>query len=147
MKDLVVPPGPGAPNGLTIPARELVEQFSHGSGPGGQSVNTSDSRVQLSLNLATTVALTDVQRSRLLLFLAPRMNEGVLTVTAAEHRSQHRNRMTARERLAELIREAIMPPVPRRPTNPTRASKRRHIEAKKHRSQIKLNRRKPHRDQ
>ncbi|CAM3056607.1 alternative ribosome rescue aminoacyl-tRNA hydrolase ArfB [Dermacoccus abyssi] len=136
-------PGPGAPRGLRVPAAELQEQFSHASGPGGQGVNTTDSRVQLSLDLTTTSALDDTQRARVLAALDARLAAGVLTVTAAEHRSQRRNRTAARERLATLLREAVAPPVPRRPTQPTRGSKRRRLEAKKQRSVTKQQRRKP----
>lgn len=136
-------PGPGAPRGLRVPAAELQEQFSHASGPGGQGVNTTDSRVQLSLDLTTTSALDDTQRARVLAALDARLAAGVLTVTAAEHRSQRRNRTAARERLATLLREALAPPVPRRPTKPTRGSKRRRLEAKKQRSVTKQQRRKP----
>ena len=136
-------PGPGAPRGLRVPAAELKEQFSHASGPGGQGVNTTDSRVQLSLDLTTTSALDDTQRARVLAALDARLAAGVLTVTAAEHRSQRRNRTAARERLATLLREAVAPPVPRRPTKPTRGSKRRRLEAKKQRSVTKQQRRKP----
>lgn len=136
-------PGPGAPRGLRVPAAELQEQFSHASGPGGQGVNTTDSRVQLSLDLTTTSALVDTQRARVLAALDARLAAGVLTVTAAEHRSQRRNRTAARERLAALLREAVAPPVPRRPTKPTRGSKRRRLEAKKQRSVTKQQRRKP----
>lgn len=143
MDDLSVVPGPGAPRGLLIPAAELQEQFSHASGPGGQGVNTTDSRVQLSLDLTTTSALDDTQRARVLRVLDARLAAGVLTVTAAEHRSQRRNRAAARERLAAVLREAVAPPVPRRPTKPTRGSKRRRLEAKKQRSVTKQQRRKP----
>lgn len=136
-------PGPGAPRGLRVPAAELQEQFSHASGPGGQGVNTTDSRVQLSLDLTTTSALDDTQRARVLAALDARLAARVLTVTAAEHRSQRRNRTAARERLAALLREAVAPPVPRRPTKPTRGSKRRRLEAKKQRSVTKQQRRKP----
>ena len=143
MDDLHVPPGPGAPHGMRIPASELTERFSHSSGPGGQGVNTSDSRVQLSLDISTTTALNEVQRARALDRLAARMSGDVLTVTSSEQRSQHRNRAAARERLAEIIREAVIPPVPRRATKPTRASRRRRLEAKKHRSGVKRGRRRP----
>ncbi len=143
MEDLQVPPGPGAPHGMRIPASELTERFSHSSGPGGQGVNTSDSRVQLSLDVSATTALNEVQRARALERLSARLSGGVLTVTSSEQRSQHRNRSAARERMAEIIREAITPPVPRRATKPTRASQRRRLESKKHRSGIKRDRRRP----
>ena len=143
MDDLRVAPGPGAPRGLRVPVTELHEQFSHASGPGGQGVNTTDSRVQLSLDLATTIALDEVQRQRVLTQLSDRLAGTVLTVTAAEQRSQHRNRRAARERLAALLREAVAPPVVRRATQPTRASKRRRLEAKRRRAALKQTRRLP----
>lgn len=123
-----------------------MEQFSHASGPGGQGVNTSDSRVQLSLDLGSTTALTEIQRSRALEALAPRLAGTVLTVSASEHRSQRRNRVAARDRLAALLREALVPPTVRRPTRPTRGSQRRRIEAKRRRSEIKKQRRSGHDD-
>lgn len=143
VKDLHLPPGPGIPGGLTVPAGELVEQFSHGSGPGGQSVNTTDSRVQLSFDIATTTALNDTQRDRALANLGTRLSGTVLTITASEHRSQHRNRVAARQRLAAVLREALAPPVRRRPTRPTRGSQRRRLEGKRLRSQVKRNRMRP----
>lgn len=136
-------PGPGLPRGLTIPAGELLEQFSHASGPGGQGVNTADSRVQLSWDLSTTTALDEVQRARALDVLAGRLAGTVLTLSAAEHRSQRRNRVAARQRLAELLREVLVPPVPRRATRPTRGSTRRRLEAKRQRSETKRYRRRP----
>ncbi len=136
-------PGPGAPHGLRVPAVELVEQFSRSSGPGGQGVNTADTRVQLSLDLATTTALDEELRARVLARLASRLSGTVLTVAASEHRTQLRNRAAARRRLAELLREAVTPPVVRRPTRPTRGSRRRRAEAKTRRSQVKQLRRRP----
>ncbi|MGY1550844.1 alternative ribosome rescue aminoacyl-tRNA hydrolase ArfB [Microbacterium sp. A588] len=143
MDDLHVPPGPGAPHGLRIPAADLVEQFSHASGPGGQGVNTTDSRVQLSFDIATTMALSDVQRRRVLMRLAERLSGSVLTITAAEHRSQRRNRVAARERLSALLRDAIAPEAVRRATKPTRGSQRRRLDGKRQRSETKAARRRP----
>ena len=137
-EDLAVPPGPGLPDGLVIPAAELVERFSRSSGPGGQSVNTSDSRVELEYDVAASGALNETQRRRAVAALASRLADGRLVVDASEHRSQHRNRVAARERLAELLREALAPPPPpRRPTRPTKGSQRRRLEAKKQRGQTK----------
>ncbi|WP_445257121.1 alternative ribosome rescue aminoacyl-tRNA hydrolase ArfB [Nocardioides aurantiacus] len=126
-------PGPGLPSGLTVPEGDLVERFSRSSGPGGQSVNTTDSRVEVVLDLTTTCALTDAQRARAVRALGPR-----LSVTSSEQRSQHRNRTAARQRLADRLREALAPPpLPRVPTKPTRGSQRRRAEGKKRRSQVK----------
>ncbi|WP_137802673.1 alternative ribosome rescue aminoacyl-tRNA hydrolase ArfB [Kocuria sp. 2SI] len=146
MEDLRIRTGPGLPRGLVIPAAELHEEFVRSSGPGGQSVNTTDSRVQLRLDLAACSALTDDQRHRALCALEPRLAGTELIVDAAEHRSQFRNRKAARERMAELLRQAMAPPVPRRPTKPTRGSQRRRLQAKKHRGRIKADRSRPGRD-
>lgn len=146
MNDLRIPPGPGCPRGLLVPAGELVERFSHASGPGGQGVNTADSRVQLSLDLGSTRALNEKQRERALRELGERLVGTVLTVTAAETRSQRRNRAAARERLGEILRASLVPPTPRRPTKPTRASKLRRLDAKKRRSEVKARRRRPDAD-
>ncbi|WP_188435991.1 alternative ribosome rescue aminoacyl-tRNA hydrolase ArfB [Microbacterium murale] len=143
MDDLRVPPGPGAPHGLRIPASDLIEQFSRSSGPGGQGVNTADSRVQLSLDLGTTTALSDVQRARVIEGLVSRLAGTVLTISAAEHRSQRQNRVAARERLSALIREAVMPPSIRRSTKPTKGSRRRRLDEKHRRSETKSGRRRP----
>ena len=146
MDDLRIPAGPGCPRGLVVPAGELVERFSHASGPGGQGVNTADSRVQLSLDLATTTALNDKQRERAMSVLGDRLKGTLLTITAAEHRSQRRNRAAARERLAHVLRAALTPPTPRRATKPTRASKLRRLADKKRRSEVKARRRRPDAD-
>jgi len=134
MRDLHVPSGPGLPDGLVVPAAELVERFSKSPGPGGQSVNTTDSRVELDFDVGSSSVLTDTQRARAL----RRWPEGRVSIAASEHRSQHRNRVAARERLAELLREALAPPPPpRRPTRPSRGSKERRLRAKKERGQTK----------
>lgn len=146
MDDLRIPAGPGCPRGLVVPAGELIERFSHASGPGGQGVNTADSRVQLSLDLATTTALNDKQRERALSVLGDRLSGTALTITAAEHRSQRRNCAAARERLAHVLRAALTPPTPRRATKPTRASKLRRLADKKRRGEVKARRRRPDAD-
>lgn len=143
MSDLRVLPGPGVPRGFLVPARDLVEQFSHASGPGGQGVNTTDSRVQLTLDLATADGITDEQRSRLLTVLATRLVGTSITVTASEQRSQLRNRAAARERLSTLLRDALAPATPRRATRPTRGSQHRRLAAKSARSETKRHRRRP----
>lgn len=143
MDDLLVTPGPGIPRGIRVPARELLEQFSRSSGPGGQGVNTADSRVQLSLDLATTTALSDAQRALALDRLAPALAGTVLSIAASEHRSQRQNRRAARDRLASLLRDALVPEAIRRPTRPTYGSRMRRINAKRQQSQTKASRRRP----
>ena len=127
---------------VVIPEAELSWRFSRSSGPGGQGVNTTDSRVELSYDVAASVALTEPQRRRALERLAGRLVDGVVTVAASEHRSQLRNREAAEERLVELVRAAIAPPPrPRRATRPTRASVERRIAEKKRRGETKRLRR------
>lgn len=127
---------------VVVPERELKWRFSRSSGPGGRSVNTADSRVELSLDLTRTTALGPVQRARALERLASRLVDGVLTVTASEHRSQLRNREAALERLAEILAVALAPPAPRRrPTRPGRGADERRLTDKKRRAQTKRLRR------
>ena len=127
---------------VVVPERELKWRFSRSSGPGGQSVNTADSRVELSLDLTTTTALGPVQRARLLERLARRLVDGVITVTASEHRSQLRNREAALERLAGILAEALKPPPPgRRPTRVGRAAVERRLAEKRRRARTKRLRR------
>ncbi len=124
--------------GLTIPGAELRERFSRSSGPGGQSVNTSDSRVTLSWDVGATRALSGPRRARVLERLAPRLVDGVVSVTSETERSQLLNRRLARERLAALVSDALAPPPrARRPTKPTKGSQRRRLEAKKQRGETK----------
>ncbi|HEY6565949.1 MAG TPA: alternative ribosome rescue aminoacyl-tRNA hydrolase ArfB [Actinomycetota bacterium] len=123
---------------IEVPERELRWRFSRSSGPGGQHVNTADSRVELSLDLQKTVALDDVTRVRALERLADRLVDGVLTVTASERRSQLRNREAAMERMASILREAVAPPAPaRRSTRATRSSVERRLTDKRRRAQTK----------
>jgi ribosome-associated protein len=127
---------------VVIPGAELRERFSRSSGPGGQGVNTADSRVELSFDLAGSAALPPWLRDRALDRLANRLVDGVLTVAASEHRNQLANRQAARERLAGLLRVAIKPPTPvRRPTKPSRGSVERRISAKRRRGDVKRGRR------
>ena len=126
---------------LLIPAAELHERFSRSSGPGGQSVNTADSRVELSFDVGHSPALPEWARARALERLAGRLTGGVLTVAASEQRSQLANRQAARARLAALLRAGIAPPQrPRVPTRPGRAANERRLEAKRSRSAIKRTR-------
>ncbi|HEY1971053.1 MAG TPA: alternative ribosome rescue aminoacyl-tRNA hydrolase ArfB [Pseudonocardia sp.] len=128
-----------------VPERDLRWRFSRSSGPGGQGVNTTDSRVELSLDVAAlAAALPDPLRERLPSRLASRLTDGVLTVVAAEHRSQLRNREAARERLAGLLRAAAAPDPPaRRPTRPSKRAKQRRLDEKTRRGQIKRLRGRP----
>lgn len=144
---LEVRPGPGIPDGLLIPAAELSERFSRSSGPGGQSVNTADSRVELRWSPVTSSALSDLQRRRVASALSGRMVDDEVAIVASEHRSQRQNRLAARDRLAALLAEALKPPPPtRRPTKPSRRSRENRVEAKKQRGQIKANRGRVSRD-
>ncbi|WFF09016.1 alternative ribosome rescue aminoacyl-tRNA hydrolase ArfB [Micromonospora sp. WMMD1076] len=127
---------------LTVPAAELRERFSRSSGPGGQGVNTTDSRVELSFDLGGSPSVPETLRERALARLAGRLVGGVLTVTASEHRAQLANREAARERMAALLREAVAPPPKtRRPTRPSRGGKERRLAEKKRQSQRKRDRR------
>ena len=129
---------------LTIPASELGWRFSRSSGPGGQHVNTSDSRVELSWNVAESAALSDGHRLRLVTRLGQRLVDGVLTVSASERRSQLRNREIALAKLSALVAEGLAPePARRRATKPTRASNRRRLAAKEQRAATKQQRRRP----
>ncbi len=129
-------------DGIVIPAAELRWKFSRSSGPGGQSVNTTDSRVSLSFDVASTTALNRYLKSRALERLAGRLVNGVLTVHAEGERSQYQNRVAAQEQLVKIIRTAIaVPPPKRRPTRPSRRAKERRITAKKQRGETKRLRR------
>ncbi|MEU3455781.1 alternative ribosome rescue aminoacyl-tRNA hydrolase ArfB [Micromonospora sp. NPDC006766] len=127
---------------IVVPEAELRERFSRSSGPGGQGVNTADSRVELSFDLAGSPSVPEPLRARALERLAGRLVDGVLTVAASEHRAQLANREAARDRLVALLREAVAPPPkPRRPTRPSRAAKERRLAEKKRQSQRKRDRR------
>lgn len=128
--------------GITVPADELSWRFSRSAGPGGQSVNTSDSRVELSFDLEGSTALPRVYRDRALQALAGRLTDGVLTVTASETRSQLRNREAAAERMSALLTGATAaPPRPRRPTRPSRGARERRLADKRRASERKRQRR------
>ncbi len=130
------------PGSFVIPARELTWRFSRSSGPGGQGVNTTDSRVELSLNVARTASLPEDLRDRALARLGPRLVNGVLTVTASAQRSQLQNREDAARRLAEILSVAIAPPPKRRRrTRPSKRSAERRLAGKRKRSETKRLRR------
>lgn len=125
---------------VVIPDAELLWRFSRSSGPGGQGVNTTDSRVELTFDVAASTALPPSLKARAL----ERLGVRVITIAASEHRSQLRNREAAAQRLAQRLREAIAPPPKRRrPTKPGRGAVERRIAAKKHRADLKRLRRDP----
>ncbi|NBE98282.1 aminoacyl-tRNA hydrolase [Nonomuraea sp. KC401] len=134
-------PGPLVVNdSVVIPDAELVWRFSRSSGPGGQGVNTTDSRVELTFDVAASTALPPALKDR----ARGRLGGDTITIAASEYRSQLRNRQAARDRLAQRLREAIAPPPKRRrPTKPSRGAVERRITAKKQRSDVKRLRRDP----
>ncbi|WP_308491598.1 alternative ribosome rescue aminoacyl-tRNA hydrolase ArfB [Microbacterium terrisoli] len=137
-------PGVRVMPGLTIPESELSWRFSRSSGPGGQGVNTADSRVELAWDAAGSNVLSQLQRDRILDRLSGRLVDGVLTITASEHRAQLHNRDAARVRLASMVADALRPPPPtRRSTTTTRGAEERRLKAKKRRTGIKELRKRP----
>jgi ribosome-associated protein len=133
--------------GVEIGPDELHWRFSRSGGPGGQSVNTTDSRVELSFDVAGSLSLPAHLRDRALARLGGRLVDGVLTIAASEYRSQHRNREAARARLVDVLEAATAPPGPRRrPTAPSRGARERRLAGKKQRGRTKALRRRPDRD-
>ena len=127
---------------IVLPEGELSERFSRSSGPGGQGVNTTDSRVELSFDVAGSASIPETTRARMLTRLEGRLVDGVLTVAASDQRAQLANRRAARERLQRLLTEAAAaPPRTRRPTTPSRAANQRRLDAKKQRGRTKQQRR------
>ena len=127
---------------VVLPEAELRWRFSRSSGPGGQSVNTTDSRAELSFDLARTASIGPVLKARAVERLGDRLVDGVLTVAASEHRSQLQNRRAAESRLVELLVEALKPPPrTRRPTRPSKRAVQRRLDTKKRRGQTKRLRR------
>jgi len=123
---------------VVIPEAELEWRFSRSSGPGGQSVNTSDSRVELRFDVAGSAALPPTLRERALERLSDRLVDGVLAVTASEQRSQYQNRLAAERKLVDLMSAAVAPPPrPRVATKPSRAARARRVDAKKRRGETK----------
>src|SRR3954469_1600592 len=141
MRELVVSPR------VVVPAHELTWRFSRSSGPGGQSVNTSDTRAELSFDVLRTTALSPLLRERALQRLGTRLVDGVLTITASEHRSQLRNREAALTRMGETLRAAVAPPAaPRKRTRPTKAARERRLAEKHRRGDVKRLRGRAHDD-
>lgn len=127
---------------LVIPAAELRLRFSRSSGPGGQSVNTTDSRVEVSFDVARSPSLPPREKARALARLGTRLADGVVTVAAETERSQLMNREAARARLAALLREAVAPPPPPRvPTKPSKGARERRLADKRRRASTKRDRR------
>lgn len=130
--------------GVVIPEHELVVRASRSSGPGGQGVNTTSSKVELRWDVAASTALTEHQRERLLDRLAPRLtNEGVLVLQGSEQRSQHQNRAAVLARLTAIVGEALEPERPRHATRPSRGSVLRRLDAKRARGDVKRLRKPP----
>jgi ribosome-associated protein len=128
--------------GLAIPRAEIQYRATKSSGPGGQHVNTSSTRIELLWDLPRSNAVTDEQRERLRLKLAARLDsDGMIRVVASDRRSQGQNKQSADERLAALVKHALHIPKKRRPTKPTKAAKERRLTEKKRQSSKKLNRR------
>jgi ribosome-associated protein len=124
---------------ITIPDSELEESFIRSSGPGGQNVNKVSSAVQLRFNVAASPSLTETARQALLSG-NKLTRDGVLVITAQRFREQERNRADARERLVKILREAATPRRVRRPTKVPKSSKRKRLDGKKHRAEIKRGR-------
>ncbi|TVP75667.1 MAG: aminoacyl-tRNA hydrolase [Nitriliruptor sp.] len=132
------------PYGVSVPEAELEVRAVRSSGPGGQSVNTTDSKVELRWDVATSTALSEQQRARLLERLGSRLtSDGVLILTGSEHKSQHRNRAAVLARFRSIVGEALAPPRQRRRTRPTRASKQRRLDQKRRRGETKRLRQPP----
>ncbi|WP_238183303.1 alternative ribosome rescue aminoacyl-tRNA hydrolase ArfB [Methylobacterium trifolii] len=123
---------------IAIDESELDESFVRASGPGGQNVNKLSTAVQLRFDVRRSAALPDAVAVRLMRLAGRRLTgDGILVISAQRFRTQERNRADARERLAELVAEAAVPPVPRRATRPTLASKKRRLEEKSRRGSTK----------
>ncbi len=130
-------------NRVTIPASELSYAASRSSGPGGQHANKTDSRIQVRWNVPASKAMSDYLKKRLLKVFGSRLtDDGDLLLAADSHRSQHRNRDEVNQRLAALVREALVPPKPRRKTKPSKASRQKRLDAKRRRADLKNQRRK-----
>ncbi|OUZ11220.1 aminoacyl-tRNA hydrolase [Aeromicrobium sp. PE09-221] len=126
---------------VRIPDEELSWKFTRSSGPGGQHVNTSDTRVELRWSLEDTAALDDAEKQRVRERLRSRLRDGTITIVSSQYRSQHRNREAARARLTVLVESAMVPAKRRRPTRVSKAADQRRLDAKRRRGDIKRQRR------
>lgn len=142
-----IPDETGGGPEVVIPPQELTFTFTRSSGPGGQNVNKTNTRVTLLFDVRASQTLSAAQKSRVLAVLASRINrDGVLRVVASRYRTQAANRNAARDRLHDLLNAAIRPPAERVPTAvPARAKRRRHQD-KAHRARLKDQRRQPQND-
>ncbi len=126
---------------LSLPLHEMQLTASRSSGPGGQHVNTTDSRIQLRWNIQSSPTLSDTQRSILLRAMSSRItDDGDLILACDSNRSQRRNRDEVLQRLASMVRTALIPPKQRKKTRPTRASREKRLQQKRHRSEVKKGR-------
>lgn len=132
--------GSSEPRRFHLPEHELTWRFSRSSGPGGQHVNTTDTRVELLWPIGSSSALSDTQKAIVTSRLRNRIVDGTITVVSSQYRSQHRNREAARVRLEQLVAAALVPRKQRQATRPSRASKERRLDAKRRRSQTKRDR-------
>lgn len=127
--------------GIAIPESELRFVASRASGPGGQNVNKVSSRITLLFDVAASPSLDDVQKAKIAERLATRISrDGVLQVSSQRHREQGMNRAAALERFAELLRDALTDAPRRRKTRVPRAAKKRRVEEKRKRGEIKAGR-------
>ena len=128
---------------IAVPEREMTWRFSRSSGPGGQSVNTTDSRVELVWSLTDTTVLTDEQKALATTRLRGRLVNGAITIAASQYKSQHRNREDAKVRLESLLAKALIPPRPRHATKPSKGARQRRLDDKKQRGTTKRLRQRP----
>ena len=129
--------------GFAIPESELEWSFDPSGGPGGQHANRSSSRATLAFDISRSVAFPDRTRHSVLVRLGERAHDGIVTITCNDTRSQWRNRAIARQRLADLLEDALTPQQIRHKTKPSRSARRRRLEQKRHRSTTKRLRQKP----
>ncbi|HEV7588051.1 MAG TPA: alternative ribosome rescue aminoacyl-tRNA hydrolase ArfB [Longimicrobium sp.] len=127
---------------VRVPRAELTYRATRSGGPGGQHVNTSSTRVELAWNVDGSPSVSDEERARIREKLSNRISgEGLLLLSASEHRSQNRNKEAVTERFVALVRQALVVPAKRKKTRPSKAAREARLHAKKHRSEVKRRRR------